>query len=437
MLMPELIDGLSRLAAIPSVSAPDFPLKPLEDAYTDVVRLLESAGLDVTELRVEGKRAPVAIGRAAGPAGAPTVLFYTHYDVVPAGDEALWRTPAFTPTERDGQIAGRGVADSKANILAIVGALRVFGGVFPVNVTVIIEGQEEIGSPFDLYPLSHPELFASDAMVIADVGSLRVGAPTLTVALRGSAEVHLEVRTLAGDKHSGQFGGAAPDARIALMHALATLHDEHGDVAVPGLRRERWAGEAYTDEEFRALSETLAGIPLQGTGGLGERIWSGPAITVTGFDAPPTTAPMNAVAAHAKATLNLRVHPRQDAHEAQQALIAHLRAQRPFGIPLTVTAGEAGNGVAVRTEGAAFDAAKAALTSAWGREPVLAAGGGSIPIVLALADGLPDSEQVMFGATDSFAQIHAPNERVLISELRSATLACALFLTEFAARSAQ
>jgi len=144
-------------------------------------------------------------------------------------------------------------------------------------------------------------------MVIADVGSVRPGVPTLTVALRGSAAVEVEARTLAGDKHSGVFGGAAPDARLALLRALASLHDEHGDVAVPGLRREPWDGATYTDQEFRELAEVLDGVPLMGTGDLGSRIWSGPAITVTGLDAPPTDAPLNAVAGSAKASLNLRI----------------------------------------------------------------------------------------------------------------------------------
>src|SRR5690606_14893917 len=145
------------------------------------------------------------------------------------------------------------------------------GGRPPVGLTGIFEGQEEVGSPFDHYPPEAPELFQADAMVVAGLGPVRPGGPTLTVALRGPAAGEVEVRTLAGDKHSGIFGGAAPDARLALIHALATLHDEHGDVAVPGLRREPWTGETYTDEEFRELAEVLDGAPLQGTGDLGSR----------------------------------------------------------------------------------------------------------------------------------------------------------------------
>ena len=133
-------------------------------------------------------------------------------------------------------------------------------------------------------------------MVIGDMGSVRPGVPTLTVALRGMAMPTVEVGTLAGAKHSGQFGGAAPDALIVFLHALASLHDENGDVAVEGLRREEWTGEAYSDDEFRELAEVLPGLPLVGTGGLGSRVWSGPAITVTGIDVPSVENALNAVA---------------------------------------------------------------------------------------------------------------------------------------------
>lgn len=434
-LLPSLVDDLAALTAIPSVSGAGVPEEPLFAAHDFVVAKLRAAGVDdVESLRIEGKLAPVVIGRIPAPPGAPTVLLYTHYDVVPGGDEALWETPPFEPSVRDGAMYGRGTADSKANILSIIGALRVYDGRPPVGVTVILEGQEEVGSPFDHFPPTAPEIFASDAMVIADVGSVRPGTPTLTVALRGSAQVDLEIRTLEEDKHSGQYGGAAPDARIALVHVLASLHDANGDVAVPGLRREPWTGATYTDAEFRELGQVLDGTPLMGTGGLGERIWSGPAVTVVALDAPPTDAPINAVASHARATLNLRVHPGQRAAEAQAALVEHLRAQRPFGIAVTVTAGEAGDGFAAELVGPGYDAALAALRTAWEGDPELMAGGGSIPLVMALHEAVPGAEKLLFGATDSYANIHAPNERVLLDEFRRSIVAKAEFFAEFARR---
>lgn len=437
-LLPGLVDDLVRLVAIPSVATEGFPPEPLFEAHDVVVELLRDAGVaTIEDLRIEGKTAPVIVARIPAPEGAPTVLLYTHYDVVPAGDLGLWETPPFEATEIDGAIHGRGAADSKANILSIVGAIKAHGGRPPVGITVIIEGQEEFGSPFDTYPPHAPEIFAADAMIIADVGSVRPGHPTLTVALRGSAQIDLEIRTLAADKHSGQYGGAAPDARIAMIHLLASIHDENGDVNVPGLRREPWTGATYDDEEFRELSEVEPGTPLFGTGTLGERIWSGPAVTVVAFEAPPVDGLINAVAGHARAVLNLRVHPEQPAAEAQGALIDFLSAQRPFGITANVTAGEVGNGFAAELAGPGYDAAMVALAAAWDEDAALMAGGGSIPLVMALHEAVPAAEKLLLGATDSYANIHAPNERVLIEELRKATLAMAIFFTEYAGRARQ
>ncbi|MEU8607550.1 M20/M25/M40 family metallo-hydrolase [Actinoplanes sp. NPDC048791] len=435
-LMPGLVEDLKRLTSIPSVASAGFPAEPLLAAHDFVIDRLRDAGVVAIEsLTIEGKTAPVVVAEVAAPPGAPTVLLYTHYDVVPAGDESLWHTPPFEAVEKDGALYGRGTADSKANVMSIIGALKVFGGRPPVGVKVIIEGQEEVGSPFDTYPPSAPELFRADAMIIADVGSVRPGTPTLTVALRGSAQVDVEIRTLAGDKHSGQYGGAAPDARIAMIHLLASLHDAQGDVVVPGLRRTEWTGATYTDEEFRELAEIEPGTATMGTGGLGERIWSGPAVTVIALDAPSTAAPMNAVAAFCRAVLNLRVHPEQDAAEAQAALVRFLSAQRPFGIEAVVTAGETGNGFAATLNGPGYDAATAALRAAWNAEPQTMAGGGSIPLVMALHQAVPAAEMLLFGATDSYANIHAPNERVLLDEFAKAVLAKATFFVEYARRA--
>jgi acetylornithine deacetylase/succinyl-diaminopimelate desuccinylase-like protein len=437
-LMPQLEEDLARLVAIPSISASGFaePRQPLLDAYEFVVGLLRDAGVEKLEALELPDTAPAIMGEIPGPAGAPTVLLYGHYDVVPVGDESKWKSPPFEATERDGAIYGRGAADSKSNILAHVGALRAYDGKPPVGIKIVIEGMEEVGSAFGTFPPTRPELFAADAMVIADMGSVRPGVPTLTVALRGMAVVFVEARTLAGPKHSGQFGGAAPDALLALLRALAALHDEEGNVAVPGLRREEWTGASYSEEEFRELAEVVPGVPLVGTGGLGERVWSGPAVTVTGIDVLPVDKAVNAVVPYARAKLNVRVHPEQDPIEAQAAVINYLEELRPFGIELEVEAGETGTGFAARTSGPAYDAARAALATAWGSDTVTVATGGSIPLVNALQEAAPEAEILLLGTTDGFANIHAPNERVLLDEFEKAVVAEAEFFREYAARVA-
>jgi acetylornithine deacetylase/succinyl-diaminopimelate desuccinylase-like protein len=431
-LMPGLRRDLEQLVRIPSVSVPGRIDQPLLDAFELTSRLFADAGVAVDRLDLPDT-APVLTGEIPAPPGAPTVLLYSHYDVVPAGDEAQWSSPPFEPTERDGALFGRGTADTKSNIMAHVGALRAWNGRPPVGIKLCIEGYEEIGSgALSTYPPTDPERFRADAMVIGDMGSVRPGVPTLTTALRGMANVTVEVRTLASGKHSGLYGGAAPDALLALVAALASLHDDAGDVAVGGLRREEWDGPDPAEADFRELGTVLDGLPLIGTGGLGSRVWSGPAITVVGIDVPSVDGAVNAVSPHARALLNVRVHPQQDALEAQDAVIRHLRAQRPFGIELDVRPGATGNGFAAATTGPAYAAAREAWSGAWGAETVLAGAGGSIPIVSALAAALPEAEALLVGTTDGFANIHGPDERVLLSEFERATVAEADFLGRYA-----
>jgi acetylornithine deacetylase/succinyl-diaminopimelate desuccinylase-like protein len=434
--MPELEDDLARLVAIPSVSALGYPAETrpaLLEAYEETARLFRDAGMTILDPLELPDTAPVLRGEIPAPAGAPTILLYSHYDVVPVGDEAKWESPPFEATERDGAIYGRGAADTKSNILMHVGAIRAWGGTPPVGIKVLIEGQEEVGGgAFSTFPTIRPELFAADAMVIGDMGSVRPGVPTLTIALRGMMAVTVEARTLAGPKHSGQFGGAAPDALLTLIRALASMHDESGDVAVDGLRREPWAGATYTDEEFRTLAEALPGVPFLGTGDLGERIWSGPALTVTGVDALPVDGAVNAVVPFARAKVSGRIHPEQDPLEAQAALVRHFEGIRPYGVSLVVHTAETGSGFAADTTGPAYAAAQRALADAWGGEPVSIATGGSIPLVNYLQQAAPRAEMLLFGATDGFANIHAPNERVLVDEFEKAVLAEAKLFGHYA-----
>ena len=437
-LMPRLKEDLARLVAIPSLSEwgyPEHTRPALLRAHQAILELLRDAGVEsFASIELEGT-APVITGEISAPPGAPTVLLYGHYDVVPPGDETLWTSPPFEATERDGAIYGRGAADSKANILVHVGALRAWEGRPPVGIKLLIEGQEEVGSPLEEgYPAANPEPFRADAILVTDGGSIRAGQPSLTVSLRGDARITVEVRTLASNKHSGQYGGAAPDALVVLLRALASLWDAQGDVTVDGLRREEWTGESYTDKEFRKLAEVEEGMPIVGTGGLGSKIWSGPGITVLGIDCPAVDGAPASVQSYARAVLNVRVHPEQPAAEAQAAVMRHLEAQRPFGVPLVVTAGAIGDGFRASSSGPAWDAMVAAMSAAWGAETVEIATGGAIPLVKAMSEGVPGAAMFVFGCTDSFANIHGPDERLLLDEWEKAVLAETLFFQELADR---
>ncbi len=423
-LMPQLREQLDELVRIPSISGDGRPKEPIEQAYAAVERMAREAGVQVERVDLPDTN-PILCGTIPGKEGAPTVLLYSHYDVVPAGDESAWTTPPFEPVERDGAIYGRGAADTKSNIVAHLGAIRAWGDELPVTVKLLIEGEEEVGGGrIDELPALRPDLVACDVMVIGDMGSIRPGVPTLTTTLRGMANVIVDSRTIAAPVHSGQFGGAAPDALVALVHALASLHDADGNVAVDGLLREPWTGGGSSDEEFRQLAGVPDELPLQGTGDLGSRVWSGPAITIIGVDCPSVDESVNSVQSRARALLNVRVHPQQDPSEAQAAVIRHLDAVRPFGIQLSAKAGPTGAGFAARTDGPVYDAAREAWSAAWDGAQVVTAGvGGSIPLVTVLQQAVPDADVLLVGTTDGFASIHGPDERVLVDEFERAIVA--------------
>ena len=434
-LMPQLRADLARLVAIPSVSATGYPPEThaaLIAARDAVVELLEGAGVENIRSLDLPDTAPVVLGEIPAPEGAPTVLLYGHYDIVPAGDEAKWESPPFELTERDGALFGRGSADTKSNIVAHIGALRAWEGRPPVGIKIVIEGQEEVGSALNDYPATHPDLFRADAMLIADMGSVRPGVPTLTIGLRGMAQTTMEVETLAGPKHSGQYGGAAPDALGVLLQALATLHDEHGDVAVEGLRREPWTGAGYSEDEFRTLAEVDAGLPLVGSGDLGSRVWSGPAITVTGIDITSVDDALNAVNARARAKINTARAPGAGRRRGTAGGDPPPRGRATVRDRADGPSGRDRQRVPRRDDGPRVRAAREAMEAAWGVEASYAATGGSIPLVNALHVAVPEAEILLLGTTDGYANIHAPNERVLLDEFEKAVLVETEFLGRFA-----
>ncbi|WP_248963493.1 dipeptidase [Sphaerisporangium perillae] len=430
--MPRAVDELTRLVAIPSVAFPGHPEEPVRAAATMTEELLRSTGLPhVRQIPVEGSF-PAVYGEAPAPPGAPTVLLYAHYDVQPAGDPALWRTPAFEPTLIDGQLYGRGAADDKSGVIAHVLALRSFQGRFPVGIKVIIEGQEEYaGERLEEFVERNPELLRADAIVVADTGNPSVGDASVTTSLRGLAAFTVEVRTLRDSVHSGSFGGAAPDALAALIRMLASLHDENGDIRVPGLPRGVFLGDGPTEEEFRATAGVLDGVSLVGSGSLADRLWASYAITVTGLDVPTVQGAINAVQSVARARVTVRVPPAGDPKTAADDVVEHLRRHTPWGVQVGMTDLVLGSGYLADTGGRARAALNRAMERAFGRAPRDIGAGGSIPLVATLIKQFPAAEILLFGAEDDGASIHAPNERLVLEELRRAATAEALFLADY------
>ena len=431
--MPHSVEALKRLAAIPSVAFPGHPEEPVRAAAAMTEELLRGTGLQrVQQIPVEGSF-PAVYGEAPAPPGMPTVLLYAHYDVQPAGDLAAWRTPPFEPTLIDGQLFGRGVADDKSGIIAHVTALRAFQGRFPVGIKVIIEGQEEYaGERLESFVERNPDLLRADAVVVADTGNPRVGDPAVTTSLRGMAAFTMEVRTLRESVHSGSFGGAAPDALAALMRMVTALHDDNGDIRVPGLPRGSFLGQGPAEEDFRNTAGVLDDVALIGSGSLADRLWASYALTVTGLDVSSVSGAVNAVQAVSRARITMRVPPAGDPKTAVNAVVDFLRQVAPWGVKVSFGDFTVGSGFQADSGGMARSALNRAMERAFGRPPRDVGAGGSIPLVNTLLKQFPAAEILLFGAEDEDAAIHAPNERVDLEELRRVATAEALFLLELA-----
>ncbi|MFD5464318.1 dipeptidase [Kitasatospora sp. NPDC127059] len=438
-LMDRARTDLAELVAFPSVADPrQFPVEECQKAAQWVAEAFAAEGLTGIRLLDTPDGTQSVYGELPGPEGAPTVLLYSHYDVQPPLAEDDWLSPAFELTERDGRWYGRGAADCKGNILMHLTALRalrqVYGDGYPVSLKIIVEGSEEQGTGgLERYAEAHPELLAADAIVIGDTGNFAPGLPTVTASLRGMTVVEASITTLAGNLHSGAFGGAAPDALQSLVRVLASLHDDKGDVAVAGLASDQtWEGVQYPEEQFRADAKVLDGVALTGTGTVADRLWARPAVTVLGIDAPPVIGATSSVQSAAKALISLRVPPGMSSDDAQDALVAHLEAQVPLGAHLTVK--RQGNGAPFRadTDGPAYEAMGEAMAEAFGTAMVAAGEGGSIPLCNTLRSLYPQAEIVLIGVEDPTTQIHAVNESVDPRELERMALTEALFLRRYA-----
>jgi acetylornithine deacetylase/succinyl-diaminopimelate desuccinylase-like protein len=357
------------------------------------------------------------------------VLLYAHHDVQPPGDPAAWDSDPFQPTERAGRLYGRGTADDKAGVAVHLAALRAHGDRLPVGVTVLVEGEEEIGSPTLAEFLdAYREKLPADVVVFADGANWTADVPALTTTLRGGTSVVVVVRTLHHGVHSGQYGGPVPDALTALCRLLATLHDARGDVAVPGLVRGTADPLDLTEAQFRADAGLLDGVHLTGTGGLTDRLWAGPAVAVIGLDAPTVQAASNTLIPVARAKVSMRVAPGDDAARARDALAEHLRAHAPWGAQVTVHPGAAAAPYAAHTGGPGYRAAREALAEAWGTPVPDIGAGGSIPFVTGYAQVFPDAEIFVTGVEDPDTRAHGANESLHLATFERACLAEALLL---------
>jgi len=426
-LLPALRQDLEALTRIPSVSLAAFDQAHVEASADAVAALLRAEGLEVEIVREGGR--PAVIGHADGPAGAPTVMLYAHHDVQPPGAESDWDSPPFEPTERDGRLYARGIADDKAGVMAHVAALRAHAGRLPVGVTVFVEGEEEIGSDsLGAILERHGEKLRADAIVLADSANWAVGEPALTTTLRGMVRVVLTVRTLDHGVHSGMFGGAAPDAITALVRTIAALHDAEGNVSVAGLKSGVASDLPYSEQRLREESGLLEGVETIGSGSILSRLWSKPSITTIGIDAPSVATSSNTLVPQAAAKISMRIAPDEDPAEAYRLLADHLRAHAPWGVKVDIELDDAGSGFCADANGPVYDQARAAFTDAWGVAPVDIGIGGSIPFVAAFAQRFPDAGILVTGVEEPDTRAHGANESLHLGEFGRVCLAEAVLL---------
>lgn len=448
---PAAVAALGRLVRIPSVAFPGFPHEELDRSAEAIAALVAATGAFPT---VEVRRAeydddgttvvgqPAIVARRPAGDGRPTVLLYAHHDVQPAGRDELWATPPFEPTLVGERLHGRGASDDKAGVVthlaAVTAAAAALGDDLGVGVALFIEGEEEAGSrSFDAFLAENLDLLAADVIVVADSDNVSTTVPALTSSLRGNVTAVVEVATLEHASHSGMFGGAVPDAVTAAVKLLATLWDDDGAVAVAGLRTvaaPEGSPAGPTEEQLTADAALLPGVTPIGRGTVADRLWFGPAITVTGIDVTDVVNASNTLLPSIRARLSCRVAPGQDAGEAFTALETHLRAHLPFGASLRITDVDLGQPFLVDQGGWAAEAARGALADGWGAEPQLTGIGGSIPFISTLTERFPDAQILITGVEDPDTRAHSPNESQHLGVLRRAIRAEALLLARLSQR---
>ncbi len=434
-LMPGVLDDLRNLVRYPSVAFPGYPAEPVNAMAEATVAVLKRSGLEGVRLLDIPGGYPAVYGEIPAPPGAPTVMMYAHYDVQPARREDGWDGDPWTPAEKGGRLYGRGAADNKSGIVIIAACLKVFDGKPPVGVKVLIEGEEETAGHLEAFVAAHPAFFRCNVFVVADNGNLTVGEPALTTSLRGEVSCIVSVSTLDHAVHSGTFGGAAPDALVALIRILSTLHDSQGNVAVPGLRSSVSGTVEYPEETFRQNAGVLSGVDLPGTGPIGPRLWAKPSVTVIGIDAPSIASSSNILIPRASAKVSMRIAPDADPRHELRILMDHLRAAAPGNVRIDIREVTDHPGFACPTGGKGFAAARESLGIAFGKPAQEKGAGGSIPLMQALHEAVPAAEFVLWGAADDArSQIHGTNESVDISELERFIVAQSLFLQVLAKR---
>ncbi len=391
---------------------------------------------------------PVVVGEWRKAPGAPTVIIYGHYDVQPAEPLDLWTSPPFEPTVRDGKIFARGSVDDKGQLFLHVKALEAHLAVrkkLPVNVIVVAEGEEEIGSEhLAEFVEKNKAMLKADAVVISDSAMFAPGQPSILSSLRGLAYFEIHVQGPSGDLHSGSYGGAVVNPAMALARILATFHDVDGRIAIPGFYDDVDEWPAKVREQMRSLPfDEKALMDEVGVSALGgekgysvlERLWIRPTCEVNGLLSGYTGEGAKTVLpAKAMAKVSCRLVPNQEPAKIEKLMKAHVAKVAPKGVTAKVVHLHGGRPWRAELNGPLFDAARKALSKAFGKEPVITGEGGSIPVVgdfqrilgtpvLLLGFGLPGENA------------HAPNEWMSEENFRLGMRAVATLWDEYGVKN--
>jgi cysteinylglycine-S-conjugate dipeptidase len=416
------IATLSGYLRVPSISVDKTHEKDVRELAARIQTDLQALGLERARVLELDRALPVVAAEwtKAG-AGKPTVLVYGHFDVQPVKGE-VWNTPPHEPTRIGDRLFARGAADDMggwvSHLVAIKGWLEETGSL-PCNLKLLIEGEEEIGSPnLERFMDAYPDAFEADCMILTDCENPSVDVPGLTVSLRGLLEIELTCKALDADVHSGIWGGMVPDVSVALALLISRLVDADGRMKVArrpidaATRKEAW-GLPIDLDTIRKGAHLRTGVePLPDRGiPPAEWMWWQPSVTVVATTLPTREIKKNALRQQASATLSVRLAPGQTVAEMMEALKQVLLADPPAGVLVSVDpAGWAGEGWLYTPKGPAFPAADRAYEKAWGKKLVHVGVGGSIPFVALFGRRYGDKPLILNGVMDPETTAHGPNE---------------------------
>jgi acetylornithine deacetylase/succinyl-diaminopimelate desuccinylase-like protein len=440
------LDELKAFLAIPSISAlPQHAsdVKHCADWCADEMRRI---GMQNVKL-VETPGNPVVYGDWLGAAGAPTILFYGHYDVQPVDPLELWDSPPFEATIRDGEIYARGSADDKGQVFMHFKAIEAHlkqNGKLPVNMKIILEGEEEVGSVnLDNFIREHKAELGADVVVISDSPMFARGVPSICYGLRGLVYFQIDLRGSNTDMHSGSFGGAVANPAFVLSQILASMKDRGGRIKIPGFyddvvalqeeERQEWAALPFNEKQYKKEF----GIPkVFGETGYTtlERTWARPTFEVNGLLSGFTGEGAKTVLpAVAMAKVSMRLVPNQTPDKIAELFDAYLRDVTPKTVELKITRMHGGKPWMTSYDNPYVQAAGRAIERGFGRKPVFTREGGSIPVVSTFQEelGLPS---VLFGVGLPDENAHAPNEKLDVGNFHGGIISSALLYEEIAKR---